>query len=176
MPPTQPRSFTVNASPVVPSSTLPHRLPPSSTYRPGSSYVPPSIPASVRPLPSGPRALRAGLGGFGSQPGPHPQFANGRGYPPGQFAGVPRGPSVDVTVTGVGQAWHVGEGEAQRVRRGGGDRTETLVLLSKPPSLYLSPTLLSPLFFFLIVTHFFGARRFFVLLLLMRLCSSGPTG
>jgi len=81
-----------------------------------------------------------------------------------------------VTVTGVGQAWHVGEGEAQRVRRGGGDRTETLVLLSKPPSLYLSPTLLSPLFFFLIVTHFFGARRFFVLLLLMRLCSSGPTG
>lgn len=66
-----------------------------------------------------------------------------------------------VTVTGVGQAWHVGEGEAQRVRRGGGDRTETLVLLSKPPSLYLSPTLLSPLFFFLIVTHFFGARRFF---------------
>lgn len=93
MPPTQPRSFAVNVSPVVSSSPLPHRLPPSSTYRPGSSYVPPSIPASVRPLPSGPRALRAGLGGFGSQPGP--QFGNGRGYPPGQFSGVPRGPSVD---------------------------------------------------------------------------------
>ncbi|KAI9463916.1 hypothetical protein F5148DRAFT_1000135 [Russula earlei] len=81
MPPTQPRSFAVNASPVHSSNPHPHRLPPSSTYRPGSSYIPPSIPPSVRPLPSGPRALRAGMGG--------------RGYPPGHFAGVPRGPSVD---------------------------------------------------------------------------------
>jgi hypothetical protein len=88
IPPTQPRSFGVNSS-----AAFPHRLPPSSTYRPGSSYVPPSIPASVRPLPSGPRALRAGLVGFSSQPAS--PFASGRGYPPGQFAGVPRGPSVD---------------------------------------------------------------------------------
>jgi hypothetical protein len=93
IPPTQPRSFAGNTSPVLSSSPHPHRLPPSSTYRPGSSYVPPSIPPSVRPLPSGPRALRAGLGGFASQPAA--PFANGRGYPPGQFAGVPRGPSVD---------------------------------------------------------------------------------
>lgn len=92
VPPTQPRSFAINTSPVLSSSTLPHRLPPSSTYRPGSSYVPPSIPASVRPLPSGPRALRA-MGGFPSQP--PASFATARGYPPGRFAGVPRGPSVD---------------------------------------------------------------------------------
>ena len=93
IPPTQPRSFGVNPSPVLSSSALPHRLPPSSTYRPGSSYVPPSIPASVRPLPSGPRALRTGMGGFSSQS--VTPFAGARGYPPGQFAGVPRGPSVD---------------------------------------------------------------------------------
>ena len=93
IPPTQPRSFGVNPSPVLSSAALPHRLPPSSTYRPGSSYVPPSIPVSVRPLPSGPRALRAGMGGFSSQS--VTPFAGARGYPPGQFAGVPRGPSVD---------------------------------------------------------------------------------
>ena len=93
IPPTQPRSFSVNPSPVLSSSALPHRLPPSSTYRAGSSYVPPSIPASVRPLPSGPRALRAGMGGFSSQS--LTPFAGARAYPPGQFAGVPRGPSVD---------------------------------------------------------------------------------
>lgn len=120
-PPTQPRSFTVNtsaSSPVLSSSggggggggALPHRLPPSSTYRPGSSYVPPSIPPSVRPLPSGPRALRAGMvGGFtsgqqqqqatargyGNHPHPH---GHGHGHPhgPGSFAGVPRGPSSSV--------------------------------------------------------------------------------
>jgi hypothetical protein len=93
IPPTQPRSFGVTSSAALSSSSFPHRLPPSSTYRPGSSYVPPSIPASVRPLPSGPRALRAGLGGFSSQPAS--PFATARGYSPGQFAGVPRGPSVD---------------------------------------------------------------------------------
>jgi hypothetical protein len=93
IPPTQPRSFGVNPSAALSPAGLPHRLPPSSTYRPGSSYVPPSIPASVRPLPSGPRALRAGMGGFSSQSAS--PFANARGYPPGQFAGVPRGPSVD---------------------------------------------------------------------------------
>jgi uncharacterized protein len=93
IPPTQPRSFGVNSSAALSSSGLPHRLPPSSTYRPGSSYVPPSIPVSVRPLPSGPRALRAGMGGFSSQSAS--PFASARGYPPGQFAGVPRGPSVD---------------------------------------------------------------------------------
>jgi hypothetical protein len=92
IPPTQPRSFSVNSSPVLSSSALPHRLPPSSTYRPGSSYMPPSIPASVRPLPSGPRALRTGMGGFPPQSAA--PFASARGYP-GQFAGVPRGPSVD---------------------------------------------------------------------------------
>ncbi len=111
-PPTQPRSFTVNASassPVLSSSggggAFPHRLPPSSTYRPGSSYVPPSIPPSVRPLPSGPRALRAGMGaGFAS--GQQQQQSGARGYGhhhphghphgPGSFAGVPRGPSSSV--------------------------------------------------------------------------------
>jgi uncharacterized protein len=93
IPPTQPRSFGVTSSAALSSGSFPHRLPPSSTYRPGSSYVPPSIPASVRPLPSGPRALRAGLVGFSSQPAS--PFASARGYPPGQFAGVPRGPSVD---------------------------------------------------------------------------------
>ena len=107
LPPTQPRSFTVNASassPVLSSSSgsgpLPHRLPPSSTYRPGSSYVPPSIPPSVRPLPSGPRALRAGMGG-GFASGQQQQQSGARGYGhhhphphgPGSFAGVPRGPS-----------------------------------------------------------------------------------
>jgi hypothetical protein len=109
LPPTQPRSFMVNASassPVLSSSggggALPHRLPPSSTYRPGSSYVPPSIPPSVRPLPSGPRALRAG--GFAS--GQQQQQSGARGYGhhhphshphgPGSFAGVPRGPSSSV--------------------------------------------------------------------------------
>jgi len=105
--PTQPRSFTVNASassPVLSSSggggAHPHRLPPSSTYRPGSSYVPPSIPPSVRPLPSGPRALRAGTGsGFASV---QQQQSAGRGFGhhhphgPGSFAGVPRGPSSSV--------------------------------------------------------------------------------
>ncbi|KAH9993434.1 hypothetical protein BJV77DRAFT_367695 [Russula vinacea] len=112
-PPTQPRSFGVNASasPVLSSSggggALPHRLPPSSTYRPGSSYVPPSIPPSVRPLPSGPRALRAGMGGgFASgQPQPQPQptargyghhHPHGHPHGPGSFAGVPRGPSSSV--------------------------------------------------------------------------------
>jgi uncharacterized protein len=110
-PPTQPRSFTVNASassPVLSSSggggALPHRLPPSSTYRPGSSYVPPSIPPSVRPLPSGPRALRAGMGGgFASgqqqqQSGPRGYGHHPHGHPhgPGSFAGVPRGPSSSV--------------------------------------------------------------------------------
>jgi hypothetical protein len=112
LPPTQPRSFTVNpsaSSPVLSSSggggALPHRLPPSSTYRPGSSYVPPSIPPSVRPLPSGPRALRAGMvGGFAS--GQQQQQSGARGYGhhhphghphgPGSFAGVPRGPSSSV--------------------------------------------------------------------------------
>ena len=93
IPPTQPRSFGVNSSTTPSSGGLPHRLPPSSTYRPGSSYVPPSIPTSVRPLPSGPRALRAGMGGF-SSPSASP-FSSARGYPPGQFAGVPRGPSGD---------------------------------------------------------------------------------
>jgi len=113
-PPTQPRSFTVNSSatsPVLASSggggAFPHRLPPSSTYRPGSSYVPPSIPPSVRPLPSGPRALRAGMGGgfaSGQQQqqqqqsvtrgyGHHP---HGHPHGPGSFAGVPRGPSSSV--------------------------------------------------------------------------------
>ncbi|KAI0248958.1 hypothetical protein BJV78DRAFT_1363231 [Lactifluus subvellereus] len=92
-PPTQPRSFAANAAPSLSSNSLPHRLPPSSTYRPGSSYVPPSIPASVRPLPSGPRALRAGMGGFASQPAA--PFAPVRGFPASQFAGVPRGPSAD---------------------------------------------------------------------------------
>ena len=114
-PPTQPRSFTVNASatsPVLASSggggAFPHRLPPSSTYRPGSSYVPPSIPPSVRPLPSGPRALRAGMGGgFASgQQQQQQQQSVTRGYGhlhphghphgPGSFAGVPRGPSSSV--------------------------------------------------------------------------------
>jgi hypothetical protein len=111
-PPTQPRSFGVNASasPVVSSSggggALPHRLPPSSTYRPGSSYVPPSIPPSVRPLPSGPRALRAGMGG-GFAPGQQQQqqsaargyghhHPHGHPHGPGSFAGVPRGPSSSV--------------------------------------------------------------------------------
>ena len=42
---------------------------------------------------SGPRALRAGMGGFSSQS--VTPFAGVRGYSPGQFAGVPRGPSVD---------------------------------------------------------------------------------
>lgn len=105
LPPTQPRSFTVNASassavlsPSGGGGALPHRLPPSSTYRPGSSYVPPSIPPSVRPLPSGPRALRAGLGG-GFASGQQQQQPGARGYGhhhphgPGSFAGVPRGPS-----------------------------------------------------------------------------------
>ena len=109
LPPTQPRSFMVNpsaSSPVLSSSggggALPHRLPPSSTYRPGSSYVPPSIPPSVRPLPSGPRALRAGMGG-GFASGQQQQQSGARGYGhhhphghphgPGSFAGVPRGPS-----------------------------------------------------------------------------------
>ncbi|KAI0262820.1 hypothetical protein BC834DRAFT_971881 [Gloeopeniophorella convolvens] len=84
--PTQPRSFLPTGAATGPSSTgaLPHRLPPSSTYRPGSSYVPPSVPAAVRPLPSGPRALRAGMG----QPG-------SARFPAAQFAGVPRGPSAD---------------------------------------------------------------------------------
>ena len=111
-PPTQPRSFTVNAaasSPMLSSSggggALPHRLPPSSTYRPGSSYVPPYIPPSVRPLPSGPRALRAGMGG-GFTSGQQQQQSGVRGYGhhhphnhppgPGSFAGVPRGPSSSV--------------------------------------------------------------------------------
>lgn len=92
-PPTQPRSFAANVAPNTASNSLPHRLPPSSTYRPGSSYVPPSLPASVRPLPSGPRALRAGMGGFASQPAA--PFAPVRGFPASQFAGVPRGPSAD---------------------------------------------------------------------------------
>ena len=108
-PPTQPRSFTVNtptSSPVLSSSggggAVPHRLPPSSTYRAGSSYVPPYIPPSVRPLPSGPRALRAGMGG-GFASGQQQQQSGVRGYGhhhphghphgPGSFAGVPRGPS-----------------------------------------------------------------------------------
>ena len=111
-PPTQPRSFTVNASasPVLSSSggggAFPHRLPPSSTYRPGSSYVPPSIPPSVRPLPSGPRALRAGMGGgFASGQQQQQQSAtrayghhhpHGHTHGPGSFAGVPRGPSSSV--------------------------------------------------------------------------------
>jgi uncharacterized protein len=114
-PPTQPRSFGVSASasPVLSSSggggALPHRLPPSSTYRPGSSYVPPSIPPSVRPLPSGPRALRAGMGGgftSGQQQQQQQQQPTARGYGhhhphghphgPGSFAGVPRGPSSSV--------------------------------------------------------------------------------
>jgi uncharacterized protein len=112
LPPTQPRSFMVNASassPVLSSSggggALPHRLPPSSTYRPGSSYVPPSIPPSVRPLPSGPRALRAGMGG-GFASGQQQQQSGARGYGhhhphghphgPGSFPGVPRGPSSSV--------------------------------------------------------------------------------
>jgi hypothetical protein len=93
IPPTQPRSFTASATAGLSSNSLPHRLPPSSTYRPGSSYVPPSIPASVRPLPSGPRALRAGINGFASHPAA--PFAPVRGYPAAQFAGVPRGPSAD---------------------------------------------------------------------------------
>lgn len=106
LPPTQPRSFTVNpsaSSPVLSSSggggALPHRLPPSSTYRPGSSYVPPSIPPSVRPLPSGPRALQAGMGGgFASGQQQQQSGARGYGHPhgPGSFAGVPRGPSSSV--------------------------------------------------------------------------------
>jgi uncharacterized protein len=107
LPPTQPRSFTVNASassPVLSSSgsggPLPHRLPPSSTYRPGSSYVPPSIPPSVRPLPSGPRALRAGMGGQQQQQsgarGYGHHHPHGHPHGPGSFAGVPRGPSSSV--------------------------------------------------------------------------------
>jgi hypothetical protein len=112
-PPTQPRSFTVNTStsPVLSSSggggALPHRLPPSSTYRPGSSYVPPSIPPSVRPLPSGPRALRTGMGGGFALGQQQQQQAAARGYGhhhhphghphgPASFAGVPRGPSSSV--------------------------------------------------------------------------------
>jgi uncharacterized protein len=94
LPPTQPRSFAASATSGLSSNNnLPHRLPPSSTYRPGSSYVPPSVPASVRPLPSGPRALRAGMGGFASQPAA--PFTPVRGFPAAHFAGVPRGPSAD---------------------------------------------------------------------------------
>ena len=105
VPPTHPRSFsmsssnTTTATAATSSSALPHRLPPSSTYRPGSSYVPPSIPPSVRPLPSGPRALRAGLGiGVGSGgvvANTAPFTSPVRGFPAAQFAGVPRGPSAD---------------------------------------------------------------------------------
>ncbi|KAH9175710.1 hypothetical protein EDB89DRAFT_277193 [Lactarius sanguifluus] len=109
-PPTHPRSFSMGTTTtataaaatttgLASSSALPHRLPPSSTYRPGSSYVPPSIPASVRPLPSGPRALRAGLGMGVSSNGTvattTPFASPVRGFPAAQFAGVPRGPSAD---------------------------------------------------------------------------------
>jgi len=48
---------------------------------------------------------------------------------------------LTVIVTGVGQAWHVAEGEAQRVR-GGGERTVTLICIFPP--------LCFPPFFFLI--------------------------
>ena len=105
VPPTHPRSFSISSSntttatAATSSSALPHRLPPSSTYRPGSSYVPPSIPPSVRPLPSGPRALRAGLGigvGTGGVVANTAPFTSPvRGFPAAQFAGVPRGPSAD---------------------------------------------------------------------------------
>jgi len=102
-PPTHPRSFSLSSSSSSSTSTTtaPHRLPPSSTYRPGSSYVPPSIPPSVRPLPSGPRALRAGLGigvGVGNGAGAGVVQAAGaplRGFQQAQFVGVPRGPSAD---------------------------------------------------------------------------------
>ena len=97
-PPTYPRSFSISTTSgtaaTTSSSALPHRLPPSSTYRPGSSYVPPSIPASVRPLPSGPRALRAGLG-IGVSTGGVVATSPVRGFAAAQFAGVPRGPSAD---------------------------------------------------------------------------------
>ncbi|KAH8989042.1 hypothetical protein EDB86DRAFT_2008934 [Lactarius hatsudake] len=109
-PPTHPRSFSIGTTTtataaaatstgLASSSALPHRLPPSSTYRPGSSYVPPSIPVSVRPLPSGPRALRASLGMGVSTNGAvattTPFASPVRGFPAAQFAGVPRGPSAD---------------------------------------------------------------------------------
>ncbi|KAF8261837.1 hypothetical protein EI94DRAFT_1745077 [Lactarius quietus] len=110
-PPTHPRSFSLSSSSSSSTTTVastsaapgPHRLPPSSTYRPGSSYVPPSIPPSVRPLPSGPRALRAGMGigvGVGAGAGglqaaaPFTSPVRG-GFPQAQFVGVPRGPSAD---------------------------------------------------------------------------------
>ena len=108
-PPTHPRSFSIStlttptttssaAAASSSSSALPHRLPPSSTYRPGSSYVPPSIPAAVRPLPSGPRALRAGMGtggGVVTSTTAAPFASPVRGFPAAHFAGVPRGPSAD---------------------------------------------------------------------------------
>ncbi|KAN0129448.1 hypothetical protein V8E53_012780 [Lactarius tabidus] len=98
-PPTHPRSFSLSSSSssstTTTTTTAPHRLPPSSTYRPGSSYVPPSIPPSVRPLPSGPRALRVGLG-IGNGGGVVPAAgASLRGFQQAQFVGVPRGPSAD---------------------------------------------------------------------------------
>ncbi|KAF8261831.1 hypothetical protein EI94DRAFT_1745057, partial [Lactarius quietus] len=103
-PPTHPRSFSLSSSSSSSTTTVastsaapgPHRLPPSSTYRPGSSYVPPSIPPSVRPLPSGPRALRAGMGiGVGVDAGAGGLQAAVPFTSPVQFVGVPRGPSAD---------------------------------------------------------------------------------
>jgi hypothetical protein len=73
-PPTDPGSFSLSSSSSSSSSTtttttVPRRFPPLSTCRPGISYVPHTIPPSVLPLPSGPRALRAGLGiGVGTVP------------------------------------------------------------------------------------------------------------
>jgi hypothetical protein len=99
-PPTHPRSFSLSSSTTTTaaatSAPAPHRLPPSSTYRPGSSYVPPSIPAAVRPLPSGPRALRVGTNGAVAATTTGAPFASPvRGFQAAQFAGVPRGPSAD---------------------------------------------------------------------------------
>ena len=96
-PPTHPRSFSFSSTTTTTvAAPAPHRLPPSSTYRPGSSYVPPSIPAAVRPLPSGPRALRVGTNGVVAATTTGAPFASPvRGFQAAQFAGVPRGPSAD---------------------------------------------------------------------------------
>ncbi|KAI0053958.1 hypothetical protein FA95DRAFT_1507405 [Auriscalpium vulgare] len=84
-PPTQPRSFASRtASPSPTPTTTPHRLPPSSSYRtPTTTYVPPSS----RPLPSGPRALRASL----AQSAPVAPAA----VRPALASYIPRGPSAD---------------------------------------------------------------------------------
>ena len=64
VPPTHPQSFSISSSNTTTAtaatsgSTLPHCLLPLSTYRPRSSYVPPSVCL----LPSGTCALHAGLG------------------------------------------------------------------------------------------------------------------